>query len=188
MAFFSPDFQFTRFILCSMNLIPAGKLQKTFGAHGELLLALYGEGATISQKLPVFISVDGLDVPFYFKSITEKGGKFVVIFDDMEQEALAKELVGKEIFAAQTVRSRASTSPAESDRMLGYTFADATFGVIGKLARRLDYQGNPVLEIATGQGKEILIPDNPDFITAVDNKKKIVSVNLPEGLIEMYLQ
>ncbi|MDR3366188.1 MAG: hypothetical protein LBO71_04385 [Prevotellaceae bacterium] len=168
-------------------MTPIGKLQKTFGAHGELLLALYGDGATLPQKSPVFVNVEGLDVPFYIKNIAEKGGKFVVIFDDMEQEALAAELVGKEICAAQAERRTASALPAASEAWLGYTFVDAAHGVIGKLTRRLAYPGNPVLELATEQGKEILIPDNPDFVVGVDKRKKVVSVRLPEGLVELYL-
>jgi 16S rRNA processing protein RimM len=171
-----------------MNLIPVGKLQKTFGAHGELLLALYDESTTLSQKSPVFVNVEGINVPFYFKSIAEKGGKFVVVFDDMEQEALAEMLVGKEFFVEAAERRKHFTSPAKREDMLGYTFEDATYGVIGKLARRLDYPGNPVLKLVTEQGKEVLIPDSPDFITTVDKRRRLVRVSLPEGLVELYLQ
>ena len=170
-----------------MNLIPAGKLQKTFGAHGELLLALYGDSTALTHKSPVFANVDGLCVPFYLKSIAKKGDKLVVIFDDMEQEGLAEMLAGKEIFAEAAERGKPSTPPAASKDMLGYTFEDAAHGVIGKLRRRLAYPGNPVLELVTEQGAEVLIPDNPGFITAVDKKRKAVSVSLPEGLVELYL-
>lgn len=170
-----------------MNRIPAGKLQKTFGAHGELLLVLYNERTELSQRSPVLINVDGLDVPFYFKSITERGGKFVAIFDDMEQEALAEMLAGKDFFVETAEKRKSSTLPAEREDMLGYTVEDAAYGVIGTLTRRLDYPGNPVLEIVTEQGKEVLIPDSPDFITAVDKKKKLARVSLPEGLVKLYL-
>jgi 16S rRNA processing protein RimM len=170
-----------------MNLIPIGKLHKTFGAQGELLLALYGDSPELSQKTPVFINVDGLNVPFYLKSIAAKNGRFVVVFDDMEREALAQELVGKEVFVEKTEVHKAAASPAESELLVGYTFEDATFGIIGKLVRRFDYPGNPVLQLATEQGREVLIPDNPRFIIAVSKKKKIVSVSLPEGLLEVYL-
>ncbi|MDR1342421.1 MAG: hypothetical protein LBK18_04085 [Prevotellaceae bacterium] len=172
-----------------MSLIPVGRLQKTFGAHGELLLALYGGSPELSQKTPVLVSVEGLNVPFYFKSIAEKNGKLVVVFDDMEREALAQELAGKEIFVEQAAKSKATaaTPPAESEALMGYTFEDAAFGVVGKLTRRLDYPGNPVLQLTTEQGQEILIPDNPRFIISVDKKKKIVSVELPEGLIDLFL-
>ncbi|MDR1023679.1 MAG: hypothetical protein LBL94_10475 [Prevotellaceae bacterium] len=171
-----------------MNLIAVGRLQKTFGAHGELLLTLYGDNPKLSKKTPVFVSVEGLNVPFYLKSIAEKNGKFVVVFDDMEREALAQELVGKEIFVAQTAKDKtAVTQPAESEALMGYTFEDAAFGAVGKLTRRLDYPGNPVLQLTTEQGREILIPDNPRFITSVDKKREIVSVALPEGLIDLFL-
>jgi 16S rRNA processing protein RimM len=171
-----------------MNLIPVGKLQKTFGANGELLLAMYGDSPKLLQETPVLIIIDGLDVPFYFKSIAEKNGRLVVIFDDMEREALAQELVGREVFVEDMAKSKAAAPPAESEALIGYTFVEATFGVVGKLTQRLDYPGNPVLLLATEQGKEILIPDNPRFVTSVDEKKKIVNVDLPEGLIDIYLE
>ncbi|MDR0415533.1 MAG: hypothetical protein LBH84_09010 [Prevotellaceae bacterium] len=170
-----------------MSLIPVGKLQKTFGAHGELLFAPYTDSPELPQKKPVFVCIDGLDVPLYLKRISPKNGKFVVVFDDMERESLAQELAGKEILVEKTEKRKLAASPAEGETLLGYTFEDAAFGVVGKLAQRLDYPGNPVLLLATEQGREVLIPDNPRFVTSVDKKKKIVSVNLPEGLVELYL-
>jgi 16S rRNA processing protein RimM len=193
MAFFCFDnlttlIQFFLLFFFAMSMIPVGRLHKTFGAHGELLLTLYGDSPELSQKAPVFISVDGLEVPFYIKSITHKNGRFVVVFDDMECEALAQELVGKEVFIEKAGKRNAAASPADDELMLGYTFEDAELGVIGKFTQRFDYPGNPVLQLTTEQGKEILIPDNPRFILSVDKKRKTVSVSLPEGLIEVYMQ
>jgi 16S rRNA processing protein RimM len=169
------------------NLFPIGRLQKTFGAHGELLLAPYSASLAPSRKAPVFISVDGLNVPFYIKSIAAKNDRFVVIFDDMEQEALAQALVGKEVLVEKTEARKATASFAESEMQIGYTFEDVTLGAIGKLVRRLDYPGNPVLQLVTEQGREVLIPDNPRFVVSVDKKRRIVRVSLPEGLLEVYL-
>ena len=41
-----------------------------------------------------------------------------------------------------------------------------------------------LLAQVTYQEKEILIPLNEDFIIKIDNKKKSISLQLPDGLID----
>jgi 16S rRNA processing protein RimM len=168
-----------------------GKIQKTFGAHGELLLALYGD-FSLSQSAPLLINIDGLSVPFYLKSVEEKGSKYIVVFDDMESEKLAQELVGKEVMAelsARQQRKHASSSDggATLDELIGYKAVDVTSGEVGSVKNWLDYPGNPCLQILNAAGQEIIIPANGDLIVSIDKKEQILTVDLPQGLLEIYL-
>ncbi len=177
---------------CSMNNLTAiGKLQKTFGAHGELMLALYDD-FSLPQSAPLFITVDGLSVPFYLKSAEEKGSKYVVVFDDMESEKRAAELVGKEVMAELSARQQrrhaAGSGSAAPRELMGYKVVDKALGELGLVGDWLDYPGNPCLQILNPQGQEIIIPANEDFIISVDGKEKILTVDLPQGLVEIYLE
>ena len=167
-----------------------GKIQKTFGARGELLLALYSGAAQLPDS-PLFVAVDGANVPFYLKSAEKKGGKYVVVFDDMESEKLARELTGKEVMAelnARQLRQHSATAGgATLDGLVGCKVVDATCGELGTVRCRLDYPGNPCLQIINAQGQEIIIPANSDLVVSVDEKEKILAVDLPRGLVEIYL-
>jgi len=37
------------------------------------------------------------------------------------------------------------------------------------------------------QNKEVLFPLNDQFVTSIDKKSKIIHVDLPEGLLDIYL-
>lgn len=170
-----------------------GKIQKTFGAHGELLLALYGD-FSLPQDTPLFISIDGLNVPFYLKSAEEKGNKLVVVFDDMESEKRALELVGKEVAVELSARQsrimrdeHTAQSNETSNLLIGYKVTDKTSGELGTITNRLDYPGNPCLQVTNAAGQEIIIPANNDLVVSVDNEQKILTMDLPQGLLEIYL-
>jgi len=168
-----------------------GKIQKTFGAHGELLLALHNGVAQLPDS-PLFITIDGLNVPFYLKSVEEKGSKYVVVFDDMESEKLAQELAGKEVMAELNAKQQrkhlsATTSSATLDELVAYKVVDVTCGELGTVSCRLDYPNNPCLQILNAQGQEIIIPANDALFTSIDKKEKILTVDLPQGLVEIYL-
>ena len=167
-----------------------GKIQKTFGARGELLLALYSGAAQLPDS-PLFIAVDGLNVPFYLKSAEKKGSKYVVVFDDMESEKLAQELVGKEVMAELSTRQQrkhsATASGTTLDELATYKVVDVTCGELGTVSCRLDYPGNPCLQIINAQGQEIIIPANSDLFVSVDEKEKVLMVDLPQGLVGVYV-
>jgi 16S rRNA processing protein RimM len=165
-----------------------GKIQKTFGAHGELIIALYGSNPLPVGK-PVFIDINGLLTPFYVGKVEERGKKLLVVFDDMEAETLAAELVGKEIMAEQQRKKNTAAHEGSTlDELLDYRVADVTHGELGTIIGWLDYPNNPCLQVVNPQQQEILIPANGALIAAIAKKEKNLTVDLPQGLIEIYLE
>ncbi|MDR1338527.1 MAG: hypothetical protein LBK58_00450, partial [Prevotellaceae bacterium] len=130
-----------------------GEVLKTFGTDGELIVKI-GESVPESIKEPVFIRIDGLWVPFYFKLFELRGKKAKVIFENMESEELAEELVGKKIFP-KTENSRESGS--ELSDLKGFTLIDSKLGNLGQVIDVFEYPGNPCIEITVNE-KQVLIP------------------------------
>jgi ribosomal 30S subunit maturation factor RimM len=159
---------------------------KTFGAHGELLIRLRSEAPEeINLSEPVFIIIEGYAVPFYFKRFEARGNhRALVIFDDMESMELAQELAGKPIELKRKNDKRknqpASASPFS---LLHYHVVDEKAGEIGVVAEFIDIPGNPCLQLNDGM-QEILIPFREEMMT-IDHKKKTITTNLPEGLVDV---
>ncbi len=63
---------------------------------------------------------------------------------------------------------------------------DVNFGKVGVIKGINDTTAQALFEIDR-EGIEILIPMNDEFIKKVDRRKKIILVETPEGLIELYL-
>ena len=142
----------------------------------------------IDLEEPVFIDIDGIAVPFYFKSFRFNGkSKAVVVFDDFESELLAEELVEKKVLYDDELLEVDDDEPSPSD-FIGYkvlTHCD-TPQMIGTVEDYYDYPNNPLFQVLTADDQEILLPVNEDFIVAIDEEQEALYVELPEGFLDIF--
>ena len=71
--------------------------------------------------------------------------------------------------------------------VVGFKVIDATKGDIGEIFNVLELPQQAVLEIKNKQEKEILIPITDQIIKTVNRAEKIIEIDAPEGLIDIYL-
>lgn len=164
-----------------------GNVLKTFGTNGELIVKLREEAppAILQNEEPIFIYIDGLSVPFYMKLAEPKGtNKLLVVFEDMEAEALAAELVGKEVY--QESEEAEASLDNELDVLVGFTAIDKKHGTIGLVDHILAIPGNPCLVVIKDDGQEVIIPLNEELISGVDSRKKQIRLDVPDGLLDLY--
>jgi 16S rRNA processing protein RimM len=155
-----------------------GEVLKTFGTAGELIVKV-NDSVSKNIKEPVFISFDGLWVPFYFKLYELRGKKAKIIFENMESEELAEELVGKKILLRpETVHE----SVSELSCLTGFTVVDSKLGDLGQVDKVFEYPGNPCIEIIFN-GKQVLIPLNG--IEKLNRRKKQIYTTIPDGLLDL---
>jgi 16S rRNA processing protein RimM len=155
-----------------------GEVLKVFGTGGELIVKI-SDSASENHEEPVFIRIDGLWVPFYFKLIDPHGKRVKIIFENMESKELAEELVGKKMFS-QPELSHEDTP--ESSDLIGFTVIDSELGNLGQVDEVLDYPGNPCIGITVNE-KQVIIPLNG--INKIELRKKIIHTTIPEGLLEL---
>jgi 16S rRNA processing protein RimM len=82
--------------------------------------------------------------------------------------------------------SAPDTDRAALRAITGYTVFDSVHGEIGVVDHIEESPNNPLLVILHGK-KEILMPMNGDFFNSIDDEKREVHINAPEGLIDFYL-
>lgn len=155
-----------------------GEVLKTFGTEGELIVKV-SESVPENIKGPVFVCFDGLWVPFYFKLYELRGRKAKIIFENMESEELAEELVGKKILLQP---DNLSVSDAELSGLSGFTVIDSNLGNLGQVSDVFEYPGNPCIEVIVN-GKQVLIPLNG--IEKLNRRKKQIYTTVPEGLLDL---
>ncbi|MDR0754711.1 MAG: ribosome maturation factor RimM [Prevotellaceae bacterium] len=163
-----------------------GNILKTFGKNGELIVKFDSQAfSDINLEEPVFIIIDGLPVPFYLKIFDERSNnRALVIFENIETEKLAKQLVGMQILLPY--KKQTACKDFNLNRFEGFHATDIHAGNIGIITEFLDFPNNPCFCIIHND-KEILVPVNEDFIESIDEKSKIINFNLPEGLIDFYM-
>lgn len=163
---------------------------KTFGVNGELVLKLYSSfPEEIDLEEPVFIEIDGIPVPFYFKSFRFNGkNKAIVVFDDFESDILVQEYVGLKVwYDDDLLQEEDDDEPSPAD-FIGFKVLTHTDSpqMIGTVEDYYDYPNNPLFQVMTADDQEILLPVNEDFIVAIDDEQETLYVVLPEGFLSIF--
>lgn len=167
-------------MLDSDQFVKIGQVLKSNGTDGQVLIGLREIGTEdISEKEPVFIDFDGLPVPFFLSGLSVKSGtRFLAHLTDVKSLEDAEELVGRAIYYPADAMEN---DDAFRD-FTGWILYDGK-RLIGKITGIEDIPGNPCIEIELPTGNTILAPLHEDLVTGIDEKKKILSMSLPEGLI-----
>jgi len=163
-----------------------GFISKPHGVKGEVSVMLndgfYSEGIQANFLL---LDIDNGLVPFAVESLRIKSNKsFLVQFEDVNSEEDARKLTGIEVY--QEALNVKEDEGAQMGALIGYEVVDQKAGNIGVITNVNEISNNPLFEIDC-DGTEVLIPIHPDLILGIDSEERIVDVNLPEGLLDVYL-
>lgn len=155
---------------------------KSNGTEGEVLIGLKDLSAgEINTKEPVFISHDGLPVPYFIEKITPRGtGKALVRLTGVTTLDESEELCGRPVMA------RASDYPDLEEEesledLLGWTVLDQKGIKVGEVCAIEDIPGNPCIEVRTKKG-QYLLPLNEELILSVNPDSGVLQMKVPDGL------
>lgn len=164
-----------------------GKIIKTHGYKGELIVSVSFIIPDISNKIEfVFIEIDGLLVPFFFESCQGSGNFLNIKFEDVDSDEVSCRLCGCNLWLPRELFHSASGKFKEVSGFSGYCVKDKIKGDIGILHDVTEMPQQQILRIIH-KSKEILIPVTEEIIVRIDKKNKILYIDAPEGLIDIYL-
>ena len=165
-----------------------GSIQRTHGVNGEFQVSWNSNFYLEEQNLEsVFIELEGIPVPFFISSIRPKGeDKALIKLDDIEDVVSAEEFVGLKIFLPSD-QIESEDELLMSD-LVGYSIVSTDKQLIGKIVDYQEYQTNSIFTVDHQSGKEIILPAVDDLIIEVDTESKTVLMEIPEGLIDLYLE
>jgi 16S rRNA processing protein RimM len=165
-----------------------GKIVKKYSFKGELLAKLDTDEPELYDNLDaIFIDLRGDLIPFYIeKSQLHKSNLLRLKLEDVDSEADADSLLKSDLYLPLELLPKLEGDKFYFHEVIGFNIKDEKFGDVGILKNINDTTAQALFEIDRN-GTEILIPMNDEFIIKVDRENKIIFVNTPEGLIDLYL-
>ncbi|HKB44613.1 MAG TPA: ribosome maturation factor RimM [Chitinophagaceae bacterium] len=165
-----------------------GKLVAVHGLKGELLLNhTLGRKTSLKGLQAIFVEEKKNSfLPWFIESIKIKSDEEIFLkLEGVNTRETAMQLVQKEIWIPETdfKKFSAKTSPGN---LLGYTILNEEKN-LGEILEIIE-QPHQLLCRLEINGKEVLIPLNENTLQKIDHKKKQVNVQLPDGLLEIYLE
>ena len=165
-----------------------GKIAKKFSFKGEVLAYLDTDEPELYENLEsVFVECNKHLVPFFIETSSFHKNDFLRIrFEDVTTEEEAEALLGNDLYLPLSMLPKLSGNKFYFHEVIGFEVEDQRLGVVGKIQSINDSTAQPLFEVLNG-AVEILIPMIDHFLVKIDRENKKVVMNLPEGLIEMYL-
>ena len=165
-----------------------GKIVKKYSFKGELLVKLDTDDPSIYTKMvSVFIDKNKSLIPFFIeRSSLHKSTLLRVKFEDIDSEEDADKLLKSELYLPLEFLPQLTGNKFYYHEIFGFEAEDLSFGLIGIIKGVNDSTNQAILEIDRN-GSEILIPLIDDFIKSVDRAQKKIILEVPEGLIDIYL-
>jgi 16S rRNA processing protein RimM len=166
-----------------------GKIAKKFSFKGEVLLYLDTDEPELYENMEsVFVDINNNLIPFFIEqSALHKNDFLRVKFEDVNSEADADEILGHDIYLPLKMLPKLEGNKFYFHEVIGFDIEDKRLGIIGKIVSINDSAAQPLFEVLKDGVTEILIPMIDQFLVEIDRKNKKVKMDLPEGLIEMYL-
>lgn len=165
-----------------------GKIAKKFSFKGEVLIYLDTDEPELYEDMEsVFVEFNKNLVPFFIENSNLHKGDFLrVKFEDVDDEAEADAIMGCEIYLPLNMLPKLEGNQFYYHEVIGFEIEDQRLGVFGKIVSINDTSAQPLFEVVNGN-VEILVPMIDQFLVKIDRENKKVIMDLPEGLVEMYL-
>lgn len=163
------------------DTIEIGRTGKAHGLDGELTLNYDPNLYEPDDEGCLIIETEGIYVPFFIEQFRVRtDGKALVKLEGIDSEAQARELVNCEVFRLRTEDDEEEGLIGDYEE--GYTLVDAETGkTIGEVDHIDDFTANLLFVLTDGA----LIPASEELIKNVDTEHRLISITLPEGLLDL---
>jgi len=165
-----------------------GYVTKTKGLKGEVQIFFEFDGYEQLEFDVVFADMNGKLVPYFVaesKLQVNKTGYFN--FDDVDHIDKAQPLLKKKLYLPLGQMPERDKSEFLYTDLKGFKAIDETLGELGEILEVNEYP-QQFIAMVSYKETEILFPLNEDFIVEIDDEEKILTLDLPEGLLNIYLE
>jgi len=167
------------------NDILLGRITKVSGYEGAVTVKLekiFTEN--IPQMESVFLEIEGRPVPFFISNLEYSGADILKLwFDGYNSIDKISEFTGCRIFL--TSAPDGDSQKEDDQNLIGYVIFAPENNLLGSISEIISNNGQWLLNVAFLNKKNILIPFHEHFIISIDKKKKIIVMDIPEGLLEI---
>ena len=165
-----------------MELIKIGKVLKTHGYKGHLKIFVddfYMDD--FEEMKAIFVN----NLPYFIVSKDiNSDSQAIILLEEIDSKEKAHPLQGKDIFAKEDDLTEILDGE-EYDHLVGFEMTDKQLGKIGIIEKIIEMPFQFLAQVFKDK-KEILIPLNDDFILKINEKKKLVEMQLPDGFLDVF--
>lgn len=166
-----------------------GYIVRTHGTSGDVVIFLDVDYPEDYEDLDsVYFDIKGDLVPYFVERFNlQKQSKAIVTFEEVNTIEKAQALVGTSLYLPLDSLAELEEEQFYYHEIKGYTVIDEHKGELGIVREVYSLNGQDLIAMDY-KGVEVLIPTSEEIVLKADKENNKLMVNLPEGLLEVYLE
>lgn len=167
-----------------------GTLVKTHGVKGDFIAVLDTDSPSRYKALKVVYLEVGEVLKEYSVpriSLKPKTQTATIHLSGIEDKTTAEDYLKSKLFLPLEMLPPLKGKKFYFHEVIGFTVFDKKRGALGPITTIYERSSQPVIECGL-TGQFILIPVHDDLIVKIDRKSGELHVDLPDGLIDIYLE
>lgn len=163
-----------------------GLFNKPHGIHGELQFTFTDDIFDRVDCDYLICLLDGIFVPFFIKEYRFRSDSTALVkLEGVDTAEHARMFTNIEVYFPAKHAEDAEDGELSWDFFVGFRMQDVHHGVLGEVVEVDNATVNTLFVVEMEDGEELLVPAQEEFIVEIDQQKRIITVELPEGLLNM---
>jgi 16S rRNA processing protein RimM len=168
------------------EFIEIGYTRKPHGLAGEIKIVINEPYSDVIFDLEkVFLEIRGKKLPYFLQQV-RGGGALIASFEDIDDRDDALAISAKSIWAKAVDLPEIELDPVSDEiNFVGFEIFDLTSQQnLGKITEVIEYP-QQLMAVIFIEERQVLIPLNHAFISAIDEAESLLKMELPDGLLEL---
>ena len=160
-----------------------GIIGKAHGFKGELSIQIDDDVFDRVDAEYLVLKFDGIFVPFFMEEYRFKSDSVALVkFEGVDTQERARELTGVEVYFPRELAEQDEEAELSYAALVGYTLIDNNSGnPVGTIAYVDEQTIIIMFELEDGR----LIPASEELIVDVDQKNRTITLDIPEGILDL---
>lgn len=160
-----------------------GVINKPHGVKGEVSFTFTDDIFDRVDCDYLILLMDGILVPFFMEEYRFRSDNVALVkFEDIDTAEQARKFTNVEVYFPKKFMDE-QEDMTSWNFFIGFRVEDVHHGYLGEITDVDDTTINVLFSIEK-DGEELLLPAHEEFIIDLDRKKKVMKVDVPDGLIE----
>lgn len=162
-----------------------GIINKPHGVKGEVSFTFTDDIFDRVEDCDYLVLLlDGILVPFFIEEYRFRSDNVALVkFEGIDSTEKARTLTNVEVYYPVKFIMDDQEEISSWNYFIGFRVEDVHHGCLGTVVDVDDATMNVLFVIENGD-EEVLLPAHEEFILDIDRKKKILKVDIPDGLLD----
>ena len=163
-----------------------GLFNKPHGIHGELQFTFTDDIFDRVDCDYLICLLDGIFVPFFIEEYRFRSDSTALVkLEGIDTAERARMFTNVEVYFPVKHAEEAEDGELSWNFFVGFRMEDVRHGELGEVVEVDTTTVNTLFVGEQEDGEELLVPAQEEFIVEINQEKKLITVELPEGLLNL---